>query len=916
MRLTQRFLWTTALVAALYGCSGETAEEHFANAEAYLAAGDANAAVLELKNALQKDQNLGAGRLLLGQIYLAEGDAPSAEKELQRAMWMEYEPSETLPAYARSLLLQQKWKEVLDLPEEALTDQALANLYLAKGMALIGQGKNSDAKETIDRALAIEPDSATARLAVAQLALNLGEVEEAAETLTELTELEPENTDALMALGNLENQRQDAEAASAAYDKVLAIDPDNRAAQQERVLLALQAGETQVAMRLSNQLLRGAPKDPGANFVRGILDLDAGRIPDAVRRLGLAEPIAEVYPSHAFFFGSAHLLDGNLEQANAYATRFNTLVPGSVRGRKLLATVRIEQGDFLGAEELMRPVVEQRPEDVAALKLMANSLLRQEKTDEGISMLARAAELEPESAASQIGLGAGLLIGGNPEDAALHIRMALEMDPQFEQGDLLLVMSLVAQEDFAAALETARNMQPKTPGDTTPANVLGWVQARSGDLDGARATYEEIIKGAPGDPSARHALARLAKADGDLETATGHYEAVLAEDDKSLLALVQLGLIAAEQDRGAEAGSYLQRAVDAHPDNLQPRVLLARLHLAEGKPENVATAFVGLPDSVQQDPVVLQLTATAQLVQREHASALFTLEQLNAIQPDSAGAHYMTALAAAGTGDTDLATRELDRALELEPNLVQARIARARLMARLGEEERFAEDIAILVREAPENGDVLLLQAGAAGREEDYTSAVGYAERAYEKAPVTATVLALGAYREAAGQDAAAQQLYSEWLESNPEDTLVRLKLANETLDNGDSAIEQYRAILGQDPQNVIALNNLAWLLRERDADKSLEYARQAADLAPDNYAVLDTLAVVEQLNGNLDRAMRSIERAIEQNPTAPALLLHRAQIENAMGDSHAARFTLDSLLAMDDEFPERAEAEALRASL
>ena len=60
-------------------------EEYYQDAKKYLKKGDANAAVIQLKNALQKDRNNISARKLLGEIYLRAGNGPAAEKELRAA---------------------------------------------------------------------------------------------------------------------------------------------------------------------------------------------------------------------------------------------------------------------------------------------------------------------------------------------------------------------------------------------------------------------------------------------------------------------------------------------------------------------------------------------------------------------------------------------------------------------------------------------------------------------------------------------------------------------------------------------------------------------------------------------------------------------------------------------------------------
>src|SRR5262249_37690611 len=68
------------------GWDRTTAQEHVARAQQFAAADNPRSAIIEFKNALQKDPNLAAARLGLGETELSVGDVQSAEKELERAL--------------------------------------------------------------------------------------------------------------------------------------------------------------------------------------------------------------------------------------------------------------------------------------------------------------------------------------------------------------------------------------------------------------------------------------------------------------------------------------------------------------------------------------------------------------------------------------------------------------------------------------------------------------------------------------------------------------------------------------------------------------------------------------------------------------------------------------------------------------
>ena len=71
---------------ALVGCADDSPEKRIAAAKEYLQKKDSKAAVIEIKNALQHNPELGEARYLLGSTLLAEGNVAAAEVELRNLL--------------------------------------------------------------------------------------------------------------------------------------------------------------------------------------------------------------------------------------------------------------------------------------------------------------------------------------------------------------------------------------------------------------------------------------------------------------------------------------------------------------------------------------------------------------------------------------------------------------------------------------------------------------------------------------------------------------------------------------------------------------------------------------------------------------------------------------------------------------
>ncbi|MEH6593440.1 MAG: XrtA/PEP-CTERM system TPR-repeat protein PrsT [Halioglobus sp.] len=910
-----RTISLTAIMTMLAACGTDMSqEERIAIAQQFIANSEYKSAIIELKNVIQEDNQSAEARWLLGEIYLKSGDVLSAEKELKRALELGWPQNDVVPALAEIWLAQGKYTDVNALEETGLQPQAEASLLASKALAAMALGKNQKARKLADKALDKAPESPSALLAKARILTSQGDFDGADALLTDLLALNPEHAAAWSLLGDIRMGQRQLDEAMSAYDKAISFQKNNFGTLFKRALLSLQQENYDAAQTDASALLRISPQHPGANYVQGLVHFQAAKYGDAITSLSVAEPAFKQFPLVLFFLGSAQLVEGHLDQAAVQAVHFHTIAPESIRGRKLLATIRLPEGKYGEVQELLQPVLEDNPDDVGSLNLMSNALLRDGKIDEGITLLSRVAELQPDSPVAQVRLGAGLLMGGESEDAARHMEAALALDPEFQQADILLVLNHLQKQDYTAAIEAAQAYRRRNLTSTTPLNLLGRVYLAAGQEDKAVESFEKALTFDAGDPAANNNLAQMALAREDLAAARQYYETTLEHHQDYLPALIQLALLDAKEDKGQSLVDRLEQAINVHPEAIEPRLLLGRYYLSQDRPEKVAPLFASLNEVQKQSQAVLQLIALAQLSGKEHGEALYTLEQLNESAPENAPVHHMLAMAASGTGDAARAEQELRRALEIDENYLPSRIALARLTLINGNSGEFDQHLAILTSQAPENPDVLLLRAASANQRGDNTEAVKLAEQAFTLAPGTATLLALGSQREAAGDRESAIALYRTWINENPKDVTVKMVAANslQAAQKEDEAQVYYAQVIELDPDNVIALNNQAWLTREQNPTQALEYVRHANSLAPDSAEILDTLAVVEFANKNYKQAQRSIERALLQGPDNPSLLYHSAMISAALGDTASAITILEDLLGDGPEFPEIGEARKL----
>jgi Flp pilus assembly protein TadD len=95
-----------------------------------------------------------------------------------------------------------------------------------------------------------------------------------------------------------------------------------------------------------------------------------------------------------------------------------------------------------------------------------------------------------------------------------------------------------------------------------------------------------------------------------------------------------------------------------------------------------------------------------------------------------------------------------------------------------------------------------------------------------------------------------------------------------------DTAADAYRKMLRHQPDNIFALNNLAFILADRleDAASALPFAQRAAELAPGEPSILDTLGYVHYRLGDYQTAEEHLRDSLTAAETA-VTTMHLAKV-------------------------------------
>jgi uncharacterized protein (TIGR03790 family) len=135
-----------------------------------------------------------------------------------------------------------------------------------------------------------------------------------------------------------------------------------------------------------------------------------------------------------------------------------------------------------------------------------------------------------------------------------------------------------------------------------------------------------------------------------------------------------------------------------------------------------------------------------------------------------------------------------------------------------------------------------------------------------------------------------------------------------------DLAVARYRTVLESSPNDVMALNNLAYALsvRQNNPAEALPLAQKAYESlkGTKNAAIADTLGWIYHLLGRDDEAERLIVEAAQAAPRNAEITLHLAQILLMRGRLGDAKSALARVLELDPALDDRDDVKVLKQKL
>ncbi len=439
----------------------------------------------------------------------------------------------------------------------------------------------------------------------------------------------------------------------------------------------------------------------------------------------------------------------------------------------------------------------------------------------------------------------------------------------------------------------------------------------------AQQNYDQTIKLDPKNIMAYLGSAKLALDNGQLDKAKDYANKALSINDKTLNAYLVLADVAYKQKDNAEIEKLLQTAQYKVKGNITEEIDViknaGKYYALQKQPEKILALTEELSSRYPDNTSAVSLLAQAQIINNKKSLAEETLLKLISLDKQNIGTRLLLIKLMSEQPDKEQETLKLlDETAQLTPDNPEALIYKTAYLIKIKHTPEALKLADKLDNSFPKlvfgkllKGDVYLADKKLDKASEMYQKAYNIEQNDRILFPLVDLLIAQKKQAEAI-------KLLNGALEKNNKNIAAHFKLATIYQQQNDTqqAEAHYKAMLTQQADNALALNNLAFLYSQKNDPRALEYGKKAYEKAPESAAILDTYGSILVKQNQAKEGLALLEKAAGLALKEPNIQFHLAESYVANNNPEKAIEILEPIVQAEADFTEKKAATDLLEKL
>jgi putative PEP-CTERM system TPR-repeat lipoprotein len=859
-----KILVSIGVISALAGCGeNETAATFIEKAQNFKVS-EVNSKLIALKNAIKLEPKNAHARYLLGKIYLSQGFGAGAVKELEKAYKFNYELNALIPSLARAYILTTSDEGVLDLDKEMslLSDESKVHYLAYKTLAAIRTGNIDLAKVNAKLSDEILPNNAYTLLANAYLKMSEGELEGAKGLVNKTLTILPGQVDAVLLQAQIHSALREHSEATEFYLRYAKLQPKSNLVVLLLAQSLLEEKKYLEAERYADSILSAAPNQPLAHYIKAVSQFELKNYQKALEHSESALRAKFNQAKLKLIGGVSAYFLGNYEQSHFHLEAIVKFLAPEHPARKMFAVSQLQLGMVGDISETLKGFNSTTAEDEKFLSSLSYQLAELGAFDDAKEVAKHAIAKAPENAEQNMRDGILKLMLNDPSGLQ-NLKDAVALQPDFLGAELALAYAAIQSEDYTQAIEISNKWKDKYPDKPGSYNILAAVYLKQGLKDKAKVELNKSLEVSQKNVFAFLELTNLAMLENDLDEAKRLSSIAVQEFPNNSNVLRQYFSI----NNNEEAFERIKGLYKSDKKNVAIGLLYTELLIKNKNFKEAVNVIEAYETSVKTPKKMWQLKVLSHNGLKNINRAQSILEDWMNTNPYHVEPIILLADYYSRNKNTDAALNLVNKALRShhsESSVLQ--MGKMQLLIdkkSTDEAKNYFESIKVLgMKEFVAQG----IEGKIALLEKDYDKATKLLSLFYKAQPTSKNAILLSTALQGDNKSNEAILHLESYLGENYNDQNVRAVLASFYInEHPEKAIAAYEKILEEYPNNVLVLNNVAWLhMQQGDLNEALSFSERALKLAPEVINVIDTYAMILLEHDRKSEALSHLVKAYD----------------------------------------------------